>query len=86
MTSRGVELLYDALYELEARRHGRTAYMANPEFHMQMESATGEPFCYCRRIVEARAVDGRDFTIATYSPDGMADHEFERLVHNGALD
>lgn len=59
--------------------HGRKAYMASPELRMLMESPA-ESICYRRRIVESLAVSGGTFTVATYAPDGMAEHEFTKHV------
>ena len=60
--------------------HGRSALMAQPEFHMDIEAPDGETIVYARRALASSTIDGQAITVATYAPVGMPDHEFERLA------
>ena len=62
--------------------HGRSAFMAHPEFHMDLTSPDGEPIVYARRVIASSVIDGHETTVATYAPVGMPDHEFERLAND----
>ena len=60
--------------------HGRSALMAQPEYHMDLTAPDGEPIVYARRALSSTVIDGQEITVAIYAPVGMPDHEFERLA------
>ena len=65
--------------------HGCNVQMANPEFHMTLETAPGKQTVYCRRMVEQETREGVPMYRATYAPVGTPDDEFARLVVRAAL-
>ena len=60
--------------------HGIRTLMADPEFKMELEAATGDVTEYCRRSVESFLGGDPPLQIATYAPTGLPEPEFVRLA------
>ena len=64
--------------------HGTRAFMANPEFRMEIGIEPGAAIEYCRRMVETVDIADAQRQVATYAPYGMSEHEFTRLAIDAA--
>ena len=60
--------------------HGLQVLMSRPEFEMAIEDSNGALVEYCRRMVETLDEGGEIRQVATYSPTGLSEHDFDRLA------